>query len=498
MSDDRLTISTVSLANFKQRVLLAASNGRFAAMTAYRNDDQMFYIEVVVSSRSEINLIRASLELNQKNYPSLSPQIPAAIWYEREIHDTYGLIADGHPELSPLVSRPTECFKLGRLDKNDADIRGSKVMGNVRGEGVFSIPYGPVRSGVFESIEYRVYSFGEDIPLVEIRPYYKRRGVASCFEKMTVEDGVILAERVEGTLSVAHATAYCQGLEQLSSTRPPKIAELGRVILAELERIANHLDTMVRHTEAAGQAIAYARLSFSKERIMRLRSLLSGSRFSRGIVVPGGLNAPLALSPMAIITAITDIENIMLSDIEALMTTPSFLDRLRNTGKITVAEAAKTGAIGPIARASGSYEDIRGTRPYGGYRYLGFNLAPPMYQGDALARALVRIEEIRQSLHLIRQAADEIAEINPASLNPESWRCNLEIKDGLVVSSVESPQGELLYHLEVSNKKLKRVWVRCASFHNMALFPTAFKGDILTDFAFIEASFGLCIAGVAG
>ena len=501
MTNDKVTISTGSLASLAQRILLATSDGRLAAMVVHPNGGDGADLDVVVVSGSEIEIIRAPLGSNQMNYPSLSPRLPAAMWYEREIHDTYALIADGHPDLSPLVSRPDGLSKLDQR-RQDGKNQDSKVaMGNVHGEGIFSIPYGPVRSGIFESIEYRVYSFGEDIPLVEVRPYYKRREVDRCFGQMTPEDGVLLAERVEGTSSVAHALAYCQGLEDLGSARPPRVAELGRVIFAELERISNHLESMVRHTEAAGQAVAYARLSLAKERVMRLRSALSGHRFSRGAVIPGGLSAPLALTPEEIIVAITDIEKAAFSDIEALMATPSFLDRLRNAGKITVAEASAIGAVGPIARASGINEDLRETRPYGGYRYLGFTPAAPMNQGDALARALIRIEEMHESFYLIRQAADEIAEIaeiEPALLNPEAWRCDFEVEDGFIVSSVESPQGELLYFLEVSDGKLKWVRSRCASFHNMALFPTAFKGDILTDFAFIEASFGLCIAGVAG
>ena len=105
----------------------------------------------------------------------------------------------------------------------------------------------------------------------------------------------------------------------------------------------------------------------------------------------------------------------------------------------------------------------------------------------------MRIEEVRQAFHLVRQALDELA------TNGEGpWHHEVPPPDGVAWGSVEAPQGELLYLVESDAGRLTRVKPRCASFHNLALFAQAFRGDILTDFVFIEASFGVSIAGVSG
>jgi Ni,Fe-hydrogenase III large subunit len=137
-------------------------------------------------------------------------------------------------------------------------------------------------------------------------------------------------------------------------------------------------------------------------------------------------------------------------------------------------------------------EDVRVSRPYGGYRVLGFN-ATAQTAGDALARQVVRNDEILTALHLIRQVIDELETATPAS-----WTVPITQTSGEGFGWAEAPQGEVLYFVRLSEGVLTRVKPRSASFHNLALFTAAFPKDITTDFAFIEASFGLSIAGVAG
>ncbi len=176
------------------------------------------------------------------------------------------------------------------------------------------------------------------------------------------------------------------------------------------------------------------------------------------------------------------------------MDTPSFLDRLRHTGVITPFAAAAHGALGPVARGSGLAGDVRAERPYGAYGVLGFEPAQPSELGDALARQQVRLEEVTAAFHLAREALDELGEEDSRA----PWSVAVPLGDGIGLGSVEAPQGELIYLVEVTAGRLTRVKQRSASFHNLALFPQAFGGDILTDFTFIEASFGLSLAGVSG
>ncbi len=140
-------------------------------------------------------------------------------------------------------------------------------------------------------------------------------------------------------------------------------------------------------------------------------------------------------------------------------------------------------------------EDVRFARAYGAYVHLGEQLLEVRGDGDALARQRVRVQEITGAFSLMREAIEELSKRGGPS--DTEWRRPIGKVSGRAVGWAEAPQGEVLYLVEARDGQLVRVKPRSASFHNMALFPAAFPKDILTDFAFIEASFGLSIAGVS-
>ncbi len=424
-----------------------------------------------------IDTLDAPLAPGAVSYPALTPRLGAAFWYERVIHDRFGVVPEGHPRLAPLI-RPgsPEEHALPR---------------HVEGYGIFTIPHGPVRSGVVESIEYLVETPGEAIPHLNMRVFYKHRGVEDRFAGMTVADGVLLAERTEGIASVAHALAFCHAVEKVAGCQPPPAAGLVRVLYAELERIANHLDVAVRLADAAGLAVATARLALHKERVLRLVSSLCGSRFGRGVVVPGGVSALPQLPSARILAEAAQLHKVVTADAAALMATSSFLDRLRGTGPLTSARARQHGALGPIGKAAGFADDARLIRSYDGYPSLAVPPAPAHSAGDALARLRVRWEEVDQAFGLIRQAAEDLAE-RAADLP----RVSCEPTSGRAVGWAEAPQGEVLYDVLLHEGRIAGCHPRSASFHNLVLMHEVFTGDILTDFPFIEASFGLSVAGV--
>ncbi|MDA8295812.1 MAG: NADH-quinone oxidoreductase subunit C [Actinomycetota bacterium] len=472
--------------------------GRLAALFADPVATQTRLVAVVAGPNA-LTVLEANLGDGERAYPSVTAVVPGADWYEREIHDLYGLLPDGHPDLDPLVL-PRDPGVLpprpGALEPSPPIAPSATPLRPlVHGEGLFTLPYGPVRSGIVEAIEYVLETPGEDFPRIQTRPHYKHRGVEAAFVGRSVADGVLLAERVEGVASVAHAIAYCEAVERLASVEVPPRAQLVRVVHAELERIANHLDSTIHHAEAAGQAVAHARLTVHKERLMRLRAALCGSRFGRGVVVPGGVRARLGRDSGALLEALDPLVQAIEDDLRLLMATPSFLDRLRGTGILPGTVMVARGGLGPLARGSGVPEDVRAARPYGAYGRLGF---PPAVfdDGDALARQRVRNEEMASSFHLIRQALDELAELRENLT--EAWEVAVPACDGEAFGWAEAPQGEVLYFVRARNGCLARVKPRSASFHNLALFTAAFPKDITTDFAFIEASFGLSTAGAAG
>jgi Ni,Fe-hydrogenase III large subunit len=498
MTDD-LVIPAVVPNTFGDAVATRVHDGfRFAGLfaTAQQSDTRLLAVLIKGSSLVlEQTVLLAPLD----RYSSLAADVPAALWYEREIHDLFGLTPINHPRLDPLVfafapqsqrPRPGSGVAVPAAEPNL-----TPMALHLRGEGVFTISYGPVRSGVFESIEYVVETPGEDIPHLSTRVSYKHRGTESRFEGMSVDDGVLLAERCEGVASVAHALSFCGAIERIGDIAVSLQASLVRTLHAELERIANHLDSTIRHTEAAGQAVAYARFTLHKESVQRLRAQLCGSRFGRGVVVPGGVAGPLALGASEIVSVLEPLQAAIGADTRLLMNTPSFLDRLRGTGIIDQQTISRFGALGPVARGSGEMEDARCSRPYAAYGHLGYEQLEARVGGDALARQRVRAIEIQGSFDLIRCAVNELDRRG----EPEGslWAQRVPVLSGEAVGWAEAPQGELLTWVQVNEGVLTRVKPRSASFHNLALFPMAFPADILTDFAFIEASFGLSIAGVA-
>lgn len=432
-------------------------------------------------------------------YQSLTPEVPAAFWYERAAHDLSGVQPVGHPRLDPLLLPLHEGSELPIPGQGSVPQRlfPSTTAGpvDVSGHGMFTIPFGPVRSGVFESIEFLIETPGEEIPHVNIRPHYKHRGIAKRFEGLSLDDGVLVAERLEGIASVAHALAFCHAAEAIAEVPVPSRARLIRVVFAELERIANHLDVAMRLTEAAGLAVANSRFSWHKELIQRLVSKLCGSRFGRGVVIPGGVRAEPALAPRVLIEQLRTIHHRIRADATLAMQSASFLDRLRGTGPLSPQAAHQWAVLGPIGRASGIDDDSRRHRGTDAYPELGALAADVLQQdGDVLARLNVRWAEIGVSVELIAEALQRLGSEHDSAL-----AIPVRLPDGehLGIGWSEAPQGECLYGLTVAEHRILRCFARSASFHNLVAFHEVFRGDVLTDFAFIEASFGLSYAGVA-
>jgi formate hydrogenlyase subunit 5 len=480
-----------------------AAGERFAGVYAAHRGDAV-QLHAVLVGTAAVSCLRARLSPDADgslSYPSLSPDVPAAFWYERALHDLSGVVPSGHPRLDPLLlplepgqpsPRPGR-FEQGQLGRH-VHPRATERRGpvDVSGRGIFTLPLGPVRSGVYESIEFLIETPGEDIPHLNIRPHYKHRGIEKRFETLPVSDGILVAERVEGVASIAHALAFAHAVETLADTSPPPRAQMVRVVHAELERIANHLDVVMRLCDAAGIAVPTARFGWHKECVLRLVSALCGNRFGRSVVCPGGINALPRLQPAAITDQAGAIVQRIRGDRDALMVDASFLDRLRGTGHLDPALAASHGALGPVGRGSGCADDAR-RRTYDGYADL-----PPVDgaavddRGDALARLRVRWTEIDIAGELIARACDRLAAMSDTAI-----AAPVSVVDGFALGWAEAPQGEALYGLEVRGGVIGRCFARSASLHNMLLFHDVFGGDIFTDFPFIEASFGLCYAGVA-
>lgn len=506
MTTPRLTVAAIplELGSWREQVLKRSRGddwARFAGLFGTAEDDGGVRLSAALfpPGVEDPLILHTSLPAGELSYPALSPVLPAAFWYERILHDLFGVQPVGHPRLDPLLLPLADPARapLPGITRRPQPLEPDEqaIPRAVTGPGVFTIPHGPVRSGVFESVEYLVETPGEDIPRVQIRVFHKHRGVAKRFEQLPPDDATLVAERVAGIASVAHALAFCHAVEGCAGVDVPWPARLVRAMHAELERVANHLDVMIKLTDAAGLAVATARFGLHKERVLRLVGRACGSRFGRGVVTPGGVRAMPAMAPADLAGDLARLHKGIASDWRAAMSTPSFLDRLRGTGPLDPTLARVHGALGPVGKASGSVPDARYERPYDAYTSLGLGPVAEATAGDAMARTHVRGAEIEQSFHLLRQITEELRALDdPAGNLRTPVPADLT---GEAAGWAEAPQGEVLYLLRLDGGRVARCVSRSASLHNLVLFHEVFAGDILTDFPFIEASFGLSIAGVA-
>jgi formate hydrogenlyase subunit 5 len=407
------------------------------------------------------------------HHGSLVPWWPAAHWAERELAERAGVVP-----LDLAVDEPP----LTVPDPDRVDLR-------VGGPDVFAIPYGPVRSGVFEAIQFLVETGGESMPRLQTRPFFKHRGMEARLRGLDPDRAALVAERVAGIASVAHVTAFSQAVERALGIRPPGRALRWRVVLAELERMANHLDVIAKEAETAALSVGQARFQILKEDVMRLQARLTGSRFARGIVVPGGLRAEPRLALDALLEALDGLERDLRRDRRLFLATGSMTDRLVGSGVLPRALVEDHGGVGPVARGSGISTDARHERPYGDYRRVGLEVVTAS-EGDAMARVEVRFGELAESLRVLRRTVDQLRRRNGELCAPLPDRAG-----GAAFGWTEAPQGELVTWVEIEDGRVRNAHIASPSLRNWALFSHAFATDVLTDFAFVEHSFGLTPAG---
>lgn len=442
-------------------------------------------------------ILAIELPEGDRLFPSITPRIHAAKWYEREIRDQFGLIPVGHPDLRRLVRHEHWPKGTHPLKK---DFSWDHVMGrqqgeyhfrHVEGEGVFEVPVGPIHAGIIEPGHFRFSVAGEPVMQLELRHFWKHRGVEKLFENRTLLDGVSLAEKVSGDTSFGHSLAYCEAVERLMGITVPRRARYLRTLFLELERLHNHIGDVGAICNDAAYALALAHAGRMKERLMQLADRLTGSRFLRGVNVVGGTAIDLNRATVDEVVRELDAIDKDFGDLAAIVfENASLTDRLETTGVLSEQTAWDHGVMGVVGRASHIDRDVRRDRPFAAYADLAFRV-PVFSYGDVRARVRVRIEEVTESLQLIRQIRDRIpnGEVRaPIPAPPEAGQWAL--------SAVEGWRGEILYYVMAGKDgTIHRCKVRDPSFVNWPAIQFAVLGNIIPDFPLINKSFNLSYAG---
>jgi Ni,Fe-hydrogenase III large subunit/Ni,Fe-hydrogenase III component G len=462
------------------------------------NAEGVFYNYYVFDRPGEPTwvILKAPIPADHPSFQSLAAELPSVNWQEREIQDWFGLDAIGHPNPRRVALHDNwpDVHPLRKdfpLDTVLPPFVGERhVYRRARGEGVFQIPVGPVHAGIIEPGHFNFAVAGEPILYLQLRMFYTHKGTEKLFENLPIHRAVFLAESVSGDSAFSHGTAFCQAIERASGIEVPARAQFLRTILLEVERIANHVSDIGAIANDVGFAIANAHGGRVRELVLGLSESLSGSRVLRGMVAVGGVRRNWERAQVEAIENTLNVVEREFRDLVAIVqSSNSARERLEHTGILRPDKALKLGIVGVGGRASGVDLDVRRDHPYEAYPNLPFSV--PVYQaGDVQHRMQVRIDEVGESIQIIRAAAARLPDgphRAPAHRIPPN-RCAL--------SAVEGWRGEIIYWVRTGNGDcLERCKVKDPSINNWPAIVEAVEGNIVADFPVINKSFNLSYSG---
>jgi Ni,Fe-hydrogenase III large subunit/Ni,Fe-hydrogenase III component G len=428
-------------------------------------------------------------------FPSLATRSFAASRFEREIHDLFGLVPQGHPDLRRLALHqywpegyhPLRRDAAPRTDFIDA---GEPFpFRHVEGEGIFEITVGPVHAGIIEPGHFRFSVEGETVVNLETRLGFVHKGTEKLFEGLPFDQTPALAERISGDTSLGHVLAYCQALEALAGCPVPPRAGRLRVVLLELERIYNHVGDVGMILNDTGFSFGHAHCFRIREELLRLNERLTGHRLLRGAVVPGGVTGPIVTAPLP--EAATTVGKLVAEFVEITrlcLDNTTVLERLQGTGRLSPSTAAEMQVVGLVGRASGIDADVRRDAPFAAYGEAEVRV--PLYEtGDVWARTMVRIDETREAARLICTTAQGTEEETRVPLPPfTAGACAFGL--------VEAWRGPIWHWVRADGPtSLDRVKVVDPSFRNWPALEYAVLKNIVPDFPLCNKSFNLSYSG---
>lgn len=451
-----------------------------------------------VFDKGKPNYAESELD-GEQPVPSIASNIPAACWYEREIHDQFGIEFSGSPDSRPLLSHenwPAGFYPLAAPKVEGAPWPSASEHSpaneyrflKVEGAGIVEIAVGPVHAGIIEPGHFRFSVMGDTVLHLELRHFYTHKGTEKLFEGRPVMAGSMLAESVSGDDCFSHAVAYCQAVEAAFGVLVPPRAAALRLIGLELERLIAHVGDVGALCNDVGFSVAAARASGLKEELLQASTRWIGTRYWRGVSVPGGLRGDVTATATADFARTVDETARRFAELaKVVLATPSVQNRFDMAGVLKRQVARDFAVVGPVARASGIDLDVRRDHPYGGYSNCELKV-PFIHYGDVMARARIRIEEATESTRLIEQAFESLPEGEIST----SFEPNQRVEGH---SAVESPRGELFYWVEASGGLITRCHIKSPSFQNWPALPFAVVGNVIADFPLINKSFNLSYSG---
>jgi Ni,Fe-hydrogenase III large subunit len=422
-----------------------------------------------------------SLETDAGRYPSVAAAHPPALRLERAMRDLYGVQPVGLPDARPWLDH-------GRWPGRKTAARYEFLPAD--GEGLHQIPVGPVHAGIIEPGHFRFTANGETVVRLEERLGYAHKGVEGLMAGATVAQAMRLVGRISGDSTVAYAWAFARAVEAaLGWTLPPR-AVLLRGIMAELERLAHHINDVGAICNDASVIAINARCTLQREDVLAVCGACFGHRLMMDRIVPGGVAADLMPEGIGKIRGLlARLEETRVEILRVYDSMPSLQDRTVTTGIVSPDLVRQYAAGGFVGRASGRAFDARKAFAYAPYDNVDFELKVRT-TGDVDARLLVRLDEIGESLRIVQQLLGRLVPGEIKSSRP------LRVAADEGAALVEAFRGDVFVSVRLgADGRLARVHARDASWFQWPLLEAAIEGNIVADFPLCNKSFNCSYSG---
>ncbi len=421
---------------------------------------------------------------------SITSEVPAADWCELEFRDLVGI----EPR-NRLVRRlvlpedwPDGVYPLRKEFKYDMRPPVGAFREELAEE--TGIPVGPYHPALHEPEYFELYVEGEKIVDVAYRGFHVHRGIEKLAEspRFTYKQVPFLAERICGICGFVHSTCYLMALEKAAGIEVPERAEFIRSIVLEVERLHSHLLWLGVAAHLLGYDAGFMHAWRIRERVMVLAEYLTGSRKTYGINIIGGVRKDIDLDKIdKTMRTMASLKEEFSKLTEVMLSVPQVKSRASGTGILSKSEARALSVVGPVARASGLYRDIRKDYPYLAYKRVSFKV--PLYtEGDNLARLLVRVDEVYESIEIIKQLIDALP---GGSISVEEYEIPVGRK---AVAAIEAPRGEDVHFIITGVGRPYRWRVRAPTYQNIPALRAMLRGTPLADAPLTIASIDPCFS----
>ena len=482
-----------------------------------------------LTSLSAATMVRLTCSLPGRDaaLPSVTAVWPSADWYEREAAEMFGLRFDGHPDPRRLlthrdwIGHPLRKDYQGRATAMPAFTRAdceryqpvdaAEILGKRATEGDYILNFGPHHYATHGIIRYCLAMRGERIKALGIDVGYHHRGVEKIGERQTWHQFIPYTDRVDYLAGIANNLSYMTAVEHLAGIEVPPRAAYARVMLSELFRLSNHLMYFGTFLQDLGMMSPIFYALREREMVLDIIETITGGRLHPAWLRLGGLAADLPEGWQEQVDAFVRIFPGRLKEYHAGVTrNPIVKARTRGVGCISGAEAIDWGVTGPNLRAAGVAWDRRKAMPYGAYADFDFDV-PTREAGDSYARYLVRMDEMRESLRIIEQAAAKMPDGDYVSRDPRyclppkakaltdieslihhfvNTTRGPRLPSGQAYAATESPRGEQGYYVvSDGGSHAYRMRVRTPGFANIQALPLLVEGLPIADFVAVLASY---------